>query len=289
MRWAAILAVFGCAVLGGANAWAQGYSGPIIDAHAHLRLGDNDALSETHPVGPDALRGLDDQAGVKTSALIIIARKGQPAETRARNDAVLAVAAASGGRFYAVPSVHPLDGADAIKELDRLAGLGVRQIKLHPNTQNFDVSDLAVGALVEHAGELGLVLLFDSYKPWDSSEIGKFVILAAEYPKARFVLAHMGFTQFRETMAFATLQKIGMGGNVWFDLSAIGTAYADSPMKAELLWTIRQIGVSHFLFGSDWPVDTPAGAADAIKRLGFTPSEQRAVFHDNAAQLLGIK
>src|SRR6185312_12477688 len=103
--------------------------------------------------------------GVTQSALIVIARQGQVALTRQRNDAVIAAAAASGGRFYAIPSVHPLDGADALAELDRLAKLNVREIKLHPNTQNFDVSDPAVGTVVEHAGELGLVLLFDSYKP----------------------------------------------------------------------------------------------------------------------------
>ena len=290
MRFLAVLTAIaiGAMLQPASAATESGYSGPIIDSHAHLRLGDNDALSEAQPVGTDTLRRLDDQTGVSTSALIVIAKRGQIAEMLQANDAVIAAAASSGGRFYAVPSVHPLDGADALKELDRLARLGVHEIKLHPNTQNFDVGDPAVATLVEHAGELNLILLFDSYKPWDGSEIGKFVLLAAQYPKARFVLAHMGFSQFRETIAFATLQKIGMGGNVWFDLSAIGTAYADSPMKPELLWTIRQIGIGHFLFGSDWPVDTPAAAAAAIRRFGFTPAEQRAVFHDNAARLLGL-
>ncbi|MGY4396122.1 putative TIM-barrel fold metal-dependent hydrolase [Sphingomonas sp. UYAg733] len=288
--FSAIIVIAAAAALQSVSASAKttDYSGPIIDAHAHLRLGEKDALSKTHPIGTDALRKLDDQTGVSMSALIVIAKRGQIAETRKANDAVIA-AAAGAGRFYAVPSVHPLDGADAFKELDRLAGLGVREIKLHPNTQNFDVGDPAVAALVEHAGNLNLVLLFDSYKPWDTSEVGKFLLLAAQFPKTRLVLAHMGFSQFRETIAFATLQKIGMGGNVWFDLSAIGTAYVDSPMKPELLWTIRQIGISQFLFGSDWPVDTPAAAVAAIRHFGFTPAEQRAVFHDNAARLLGLK
>lgn len=267
---------------------AGGYAGPITDTHAHLRLGADDAASDTQPIGVEALRGLDAAAGVTRSALIVIARRGDLDAMRRKNDAVIAAAAASGGRFYPVASVHPLDGAPALAELERLAKLGVHVIKLHPNTQNFDVADPAVGAVVEKAGELGLVCLFDSYKPWDANEMAEFVGLAVQHPKARLVLAHMGYSQFRETMAFAVLRKLGRGGNVWFDTSFIVSSFVDSPMAPELLWTMRQIGTDRLLFGSDWPIETPAAAAASLRRLGLTPAEQRQVFHDNAQELLSL-
>jgi uncharacterized protein len=260
----------------------------IIDTHAHLRLGDDDAALPTHTIGTADLQRLDDEAGVTQSALIVMARRGQLERTRTENDAVIAAAAASNGRFYPVASVHPLDGAAAFVELERVAALGVRVIKLHPNTQNFDVSDPAVAALAARAGELNLILLFDSYKPWDASEIGKFLLLSVQTPQTKFILAHMGFSQFRETIAFAELERLGMGGNVWFDLSAIAPEFADSPMEPELIWIMRRIGTDRFLFGSDWPVYTPAEAADAIRRLDLTPEERAQIFHDNAAALLGL-
>ncbi|MGN6819545.1 MAG: amidohydrolase family protein [Sphingomonas sp.] len=265
-----------------------GYAGPITDAHAHLRLGADDGLLDNQPIGTVALREIDASAGVTRSALIVIARRGDMAATRRQNDAVIAAAKASGGHFYPVASVHPLDGAPALAELERLAKLGVREIKFHPNTQNFDVADPAVDTVVEKAGELGLVCLFDSYKPWDANEMGKFLLLSVKHPKSRLVLAHIGFSQFREAIAFAQIKKLNMGGNVWFDTSATVSAFAESPMAPELLWTMRQIGMDHFLFGSDWPVDTPAVAAAALRRLGLTPAEQRAVFHDNVQKLLGL-
>jgi uncharacterized protein len=43
------------------------------------------------------------------------------------------------------------------------------------------------------------------------------------------------------------------------------------------------------LFGSDYPVDTPAHAIEDIRRLGFTAAEQRRILHDNAAELLGFE
>ncbi len=277
------------AIAGSASAADQGYRGPITDVHAHIRYGERDGLSATHPIGPAAIVQVDDAAGVTQSALIVIARAGQLDKTRAQNDAVIATAKASGGRFFPVASVHPADGPAALAELDRLAAAGVKVIKLHPNTQNFDVSDPAVETVVEHCAQLGLVMLFDSYKPWDSSEMGKFLLLAAKHPKAKLILAHMGFVEFRETLSFAQMRKIGIGENVYFDLSAIAAVYAKSPVAPELVWTARQIGTDHFLFGSDWPVDTPAVAAQAVRDLGFDAAEQKQIFHDNAAALLGLK
>jgi uncharacterized protein len=223
------------------------------------------------------------------SGIIVIARAGKMDRTRTQNDAVIAAAKADPDHFYPIASVHPADGADAMIELDRLAAAGVKVIKLHPNTQNFDVADPAVAAVVQHCGEKDLIVLFDSYKPWDASELGKFVLLAATHPKARLILAHVGFSTFREASAFAMLHKLGRASSVYFDLSAIAPFYANSPVAPELVWTIRKIGVEHFLFGSDWPVDTPAVAEQAVLDLGFNAQEQRLIFHDNAAQLLGLK
>ncbi len=271
------------------SGFAQQYKGPVIDAHAHIRFGDSDALKADQPVGTEKLSQLDSQAGISKSALIVIAAKGQPEQTRANNDRVIAVAAASQGKFYAVPSVHPLDGGAALEELRRLAKLGIREVKLHPNSQNFDVSDPAVGAVADECGKLGIAILFDSYKPWDPSQPGKFLLLAVQHPQAHIVLAHMFFSQFREALTFAQMSKLGMATNVSFDLSAIAPAYQGSPVVPELIWTIRKIGVDHFLFGSDWPVDNPGDALKAVRSMGFTVQEEQAILHDNAARLLGLK
>ena len=271
---------------------SKGYTGPIIDAHAHIRLGDDDGIdgvTPPHPLGTEVLRKVDQSAGVRISALIVIARKGQPDKTRAQNDAVMAAAAASGGRFYPVVSVHPADGQAALVELERVAKLGAKEVKLHPNTQNFDVADAEVGAVVEKCGALGLAVLFDSYKPWDASEMGKLLLVAVQHPQTKLVLAHMGFTHFREAVAFELVRRLHMADNVWFDISAIANTYAGSPVQAELVWTIRKVGTDRVLFGTDWPVYTPSETISAVRQLGLTKAEEKLIFHDNAARLFGLK
>jgi uncharacterized protein len=279
----------GCALLFAMSAQAANaahYDGPIIDMHAHYRYGDRPSVAPGHAAGTEALLKLDDAADVVQSALIVIASKGNVQDTSAQNDAVLKAAKESDGRFFPIVSVHPHDGSLALEELERVAKLGARVVKLHPNTQNFDVADPLVGAVVERCGSLGLIVLFDSFKPWDADQPGKFLKLALEHQRTRMILAHLGYSQFRQFLAFGMLSKLGIEPNVWFDISAIATSFADSPLEAEFVFTLRQLGLKRVLFGSDWPIETPATAADAVRRLGLSEQEEALIFHANAAALL---
>ena len=67
---------------------------------------------------------------------------------------------------------------------------GSRWIKLHTNTQNFDVADPRVTEVVAQAANLGLPVLFDAYSPWDTNQPGKFVQLAMTVTNSRLILAH---------------------------------------------------------------------------------------------------
>ena len=287
----AAIAAFMCATLQARTQTTQEYKGPIIDAHAHLRLGEDDGLTPTQPVGTDALRTLDTTAGVAKSALIVIARQGQLEKTRQQNDAVIAAATASPNHFYPVVSLHPADKQAALDELNRVAKLGAKEVKLHPNTQNFDVSDPDVGTVVEKCGELNLVVLFDSYKPWDASEMGKFLLLAVQHPKTKIVLAHMGFFLLPRSRLLRTHPDAsGMADN------SSGSTYPPSPpptpvhlSNPNLSGRCAKSARTYILFGSDWPVYTPDEAVKAVRSLGLTVDEQKQIFHDNAVQLLGLE
>lgn len=277
---------FGCGVCC-VSGCATAYRGPVIDTHAHVRLGESDALRPTHPIGVSALRALDDAAGVTRSALIVIAASDDMPATRRKNDALIAAAASVPDRFYPIASVHPFDGDSALVELARLAARGVREIKLHPNSQEFDVADPRVARMTARCGELGLVVLFDAYNPLDPAQMGKLLRLSMQQPKTQFIFAHMGYSGFRELLAFGVLRKLDAPRNVWFDVSAIAVALAESPMRPELVWTMRHIGMDRMLFGSDWPVDEPSVARHAIPRLRLTKDEQRQLLYENAVALLG--
>lgn len=262
------------------------YHGPLIDAHTHPMLDPaGQIVSVPHP--PEAYRELVRDSAVVKAAAITIAPQGDPERTRARNDAVLRLARDSGGFFYAACSVHPADGADAQAELDRVADSGAAWLKLHPNTQRFDVADPAVEAVVRRAAALGLPVLFDAYSPWDANQPAKFADLAAAVPEARLILAHAHGPNFAQLLLYDILSRYpGYRRNVWVDLSVTGPLLVGGPFAEQFTWVLRKLGTDRVLFGSDYPVDDPLTAVKAVAGLGFTDDEQAAILHDNAAALL---
>lgn len=262
----------------------------VIDMHAHVvfEADEATAMSAQHPPTPAGLRALLADPRLDRLAAIVIAPSGQPDRVTALNDRLLALVREE-PRLFAVASVHPLDGERALAEDARVQAAGARMLKLHQNTQRFDLADPAVAAVVAQAGSVGLPVLFEGTSVLEPGTVGKFVKLAATNPKSRIVVAHMGHADFQQMLVFKTLERYPWWPrNVYFDLSATITTFADSPYAPHLVWTIRQLGVDRVMFGSDFPVATPAEALAAFDRLGFTAEERRALLHDTAATLLGL-
>jgi predicted TIM-barrel fold metal-dependent hydrolase len=232
-----------------------------------------------------AVRSID----VRKAGALTIAPAGDLAATRTANDAVLAIARESRGRFFAVASVHPADGALALAEVDRVATDGAVALKLHPNTQEFDVADPAVQAVVARAAARGLPVLFDAYSPFDANQPGKFVRLAMSVPSAKLILAHAHGPRFPDLLVYEILARYPWWRrNVWIDLSATGPLLSGSPFAASFLWVVRKVGIDRWLFGSDYPLDDPISAVRRVAALGFTPVEARRVFYENARELFGF-
>jgi uncharacterized protein len=277
----------GCTALPGA---ARHYEGPIVDSHVHLER-------EAHTISPDrdaTMRSVErslSEAHIAAAALVVIAPKGEIAVTRAKNDMVSSAVKKAPKRFFAFGSVHPDDGDAAVIELERMAKNGIRGLKLHPNTQNFDVASPNVDRIVQKAAELKLIILFDGYSPFDANETGKFILLAVAHPQAKIILAHMGGPRFLDMLAFFVLKSYPTiyKRNVWFDVSGVAHMIAGSPSLSEQLrHTCRLVGTDRILFGSDFPLVLPAEAIDEVRAIGFSPEEERKIFRDNAVELFNL-
>ncbi len=261
----------------------------VVDTHAHILLpGQELSLNPSTPGSPEELLKQMEAAGVTTCGIMSMVPKDNLDITREHNDYILKLAKENEA-FFPICSVHPLDGEAAVKEVERVAGLGARAIKLHPFFQGFDPANPNVNAVVAAAGKFGLAVIFDSISASDGGATGKFVDLALANPNTKIVLAHMAGTKFHEMLLFAVFAKGPYyKNNVYFDLSAIAELYVDSPRQDELMWTMRQIGIKQFLFASDFPVFDLKPAKEVLDRYGFTQEELQLLFHDNAVQVFGL-
>lgn len=214
---------------------------------------------------------------------------GDPDGIRANNDALLALSARH-PEMLPIATVHPYDGPAAVAEVERVAGLGFKVLKLHPHTQKFDPADPRVLTIAKRAGELGIILLMDNADilPGDCE---KLFNLALQAPKTRFIFAHLGGLNFRfwNTLKFARTAQGFFGDNIYFDIAATVTVVAGSPIEQEFIWTMRNVGIDHILLGSDYPQFTLPQTIAAFEKLDLTAAEKAKIRYTNARTLLRLE
>jgi hypothetical protein len=257
---------------------------PTFDLHVHLRNG-AESIDEYEAQVTSAKRQVtafgDMWFGGPRQAL-----QGEVEHTRAQNDALIALALKH-PKMLPIATVHPYDGQAALDELGRVAGRGVKVLKLHAHTQKFDVADPRVLNLVHQAGALSVVVLMDNANiiAGDSEHLFN---LAVRAPKTKFVFAHMGGLNFRfwNILALARTAKDFFMDNIYFDISGTVVLAADSPIEEEFVWTLRNIGIDQVLLGSDYPQFSLAQTLDALDRLDLDESEKAKIRYRNARTLL---
>lgn len=259
----------------------------VVDTHVHLHhgaasLNEYEAQVAADKLAPAAL-------GIMWFGGPNQALQGDIAGTRANNDGLIALAATN-PKLMPFATVHPYDGEAALTELQRIAARGVKVLKIHPHTQKFDAADPRVLALVKRAGGLGVIVLMDnaSILPGDCEKLFNLALAA---PKTKFIFAHLGGMNFRfwNILMAARTAKNLFADNIYFDISAIVAMVAKSPIEAEFVWTIRNVGADHVLLGSDYPQYSLAQNLDALNRLGLSDAEKAAIRSGNAKKLLGLR
>jgi len=258
----------------------------VVDTHVHLHEGEA-SIAEYRAQLKAAGQSVD-AFGAMWFGGPNQALAGNPGDIARRNDALIALAAKNPD-MIAIATVHPYDGDAALAEVDRVAARGVRVLKIHPHTQKFDAADPRVLTLVKRAGEKGLVVVMDnaSIVPSDNEKLFNLALAA---PKTKFVFGHMGGLGFRfwNILALARTAENLFADNIYFDISGSVILAADSPIEAEFVWTIRNVGVDHVLIASDFPQISLAKTLDAFAKLDLTDEERAKIRSGNARKLLGL-
>jgi hypothetical protein len=215
----------------------------------------------------------------------------QTGRAAVRNDEIVEVAAANGDVLIPFGSVDP-HRPDALDEVRRLVGLGVRGFKFHPNIQAFFPSDEAFYPLYAAIEEAGLPALFHT----GHSGIGTGLPggggirlkysnpmlvddVAVDFPELKIVLAHPSFPWQDEAISVA-LHK----SQVYIDLSGWSPKYFPPQLVRYANTQLRD----RVLFGSDYPMITPDRWLADFEQADFKDEVRPLILKQNAARLLGI-
>ena len=184
-------------------------------------------------------------------------------------------------KFLGLGSVHP-DTSDPEEDFRQIRELGLKGIKIHPDFQQTSVADprfLRIFALCER--EKLPVLCHCGDDRYAYSNPVQILEVLSRFPDLILIGAHFGgWTVWRGAVAELFDQK-----KLYVDCSS--SLYALG--RAEATAFIRFIGTERVLFGTDYPMWSPAEEVEKFNGLFLTDEEREQILWKNAASVFGIQ
>jgi predicted TIM-barrel fold metal-dependent hydrolase len=281
---------------------------PIIDIHIHiqpLHMFKPEALAlikrgrrdyaevEEYSAKPASFLKFLDRVGVERAGLINYVSPDVIGFPPAVNDWAAAYCAAAPDRLISFGSVHPKFVPDTGAEVDRLAKLGIRALKVHPSHQLFSPNDYRhglapLGAMYERAAANGMPVMIHtgtSIFPGARNLHAQPMLaddVSIDYPGLVVILAHGGRPLWMNEAFFLVRRH----KNMYMDISGI------PPQKLlEYFPRLEEIA-DKVLFGTDWPgpgVPDVKGNIEKFMAVPMSDAARRKILYDNAARLFPVR
>ena len=234
------------------------------------------------------------QAGISRSVVLPVATN--PLKISSMNDKTLSQEKCQ--HVVNFGAMHPL-AENWKEELNRLAAAGVPGIKLHPQYQGVDITDIRYLRILDHAASLGLITVTHA-----GDEIAYPGVVRCSPEMVRsvcdqlgnipLVLAHMGgwknWQRVAENLAHTGCYldtAISLG-----EIVPIDDHYspAELPLLSgdDFVSLVRAFGSHRILFGTDSPWADQAEEIKKITALPLTQEEIENILSRNAIRLLGF-
>ena len=243
-----------------------------------------------------ALKASMARAGVDHSVLLPVATKAR--QVPGINDAAAAINAGGEG-LISFGGIHP-DYPDWKTELDRMAALGLKGVKLHPVYQGVDQDDIRYLRILERAGELGLIVVTHGgidigYPQENQCAPAKIYNAIRQVGPVKLVAAHMGgWKNWDEALDLLADTQVYLDTS--FSTGAM-TPVPDSGYSPEELRLmgeeqfvsmVRAFGAHRILFGTDSPWSGQQESLDWLRAAPLTEKERAAILGENAKELLEL-
>ena len=265
---------------------------PIIDAHAHIypekiaskaveAVGDFYLTSMFGEGTPEHLLASHASCGVTHAIVHSVATT---AKSVASINTFLAQQGAEHPEFIAFGTMHP-DVEDKEAEVERALGLGLHGFKLHPDTQKVNMDDPRLMEFYEIiAGRVPLAVHTGDYR-YGYSSPERLVRILKTFPDLVVDAAHLAGWSIYDVGYDVMHSSLTSFDNVYVDASSTFTWIGRRHMR-EL---IRMWGAEHVMYGSDYPMWSPAVELENMLNCDLTDDELELVLWKNAERFAGVK
>lgn len=266
------------------DAWAQHPTlrhgqDPIFDS---LRRWNRQTERPTEALGVSATIAAMDRGGVDRS---LICAWYAPRNVMISNDEVAGFVAEAPDRLVGVGSVDISRPMEAVREVRRcVTQLGFKAIRVLPWLWEVPPTDRRFYPIYAACCELGVPFCtqIGHTGPLAPSEVGRPIYLdqvALDFPELTIVGGHIGYPWTDEAVAVATKHQ-----NVFIDTSA----YTVRRYPPALVDYLRGHGRRKVLFGTNYPMITPARALEGLEALGLDEEARELFLAGNAVRVFGL-
>lgn len=260
----------------------------IIDIHTHIYPDDiapkaSASVKEFYEgLGDPAMDGTEGlllergrQAGIERFVILPVAIR--PDRVQHINDFIQQRAQANNA-YIPFGTVHAaMDGL--MDEVERLLGLGVKGIKMHPDSQRFDIDDPRLFPMYEAMSRRIPVMLHMGDKRYDYSHPARLRKVMELFPGLDVIAAHFGGYSMPETA-----RELLQDTSCVMDISSSMMFMA--PGEAEMY--INLYGAERMAFGSDYPMFDPVKEVEAFLRLNLTEAQKEQIAYKTAERILKL-
>ena len=202
------------------------------------------------------------------------------------NDEVAAHVKKYPERLVGVASANLYRPMEAVRELRRcVKQLGFKALRIVQWLWNLPPTDRRYYPLYVECIELGIPFCCQvgHTGPLCPSEPGRPIPyideVAIEFPELQIVGGHIGYPWTTEMIAVATKHE-----NVYIDTSA----YTAKRFPPELVSYMQKNGKKKVMFGTNYPMITPAMCLKDLDTLNLTDEVKQLFLHENAQRVFGI-
>src|SRR3954470_12353998 len=238
----------------------------LFDAHTHIGANDPDGMKQS----PAELMGVMARADARA----VVFPMHEPDAYPGPNDVAIEAAATSGGRLVSFCRLDPRDHPAA--EARRCLDAGAVGIKLHPRAEQFGMDEPGVREIVAVAHERRVPILIHAGRGIPA--LGENTVhLSAEFPDARFILAH------------AAISDLAW---LWHVLPDHPNIFIDTAWwnPADHIALFSLVAPSQIVWASDSPYGLPVTAAFTHARCalqaGLSDEQLRSIMGGQIARLV---
>jgi predicted TIM-barrel fold metal-dependent hydrolase len=203
------------------------------------------------------------------------------------NDEVSSIIKRFPDRFIGIASVNLFKPMDAIRELRRcVKDMGFKGLRIVQWLWNLPPTDRRYYPLYSECIELDIPICLQvgHTGPLCPSEPGRPIPyideVAIDFPELRIVCGHIGYPWTTEMIAVATKHT-----NVFIDTSA----YTAKRYPVELVEYLKKHGRKKVLFGTNYPMITPAKCLEGFEQLKIDEEVEELFLFRNAQRIFKIE